>query len=483
VATLQDVMLPTDLPLVPSLDLEARYLLAAGHAAGGDWFDAVVRPDGKVALVVGDVVGNGVRAAAVMGQLRAVLQSQLLTRSSVAEALAVLDLYAGREIESRATTVCIVELDTRTGQLEYCTAGHPPPLVVTGTGDARYLDPTGAGPLGTGTGFPTLTSGLADGDLVVLYSDGLVDRPGRSLAEGTVQLREVVRQSAREAHLEPYPSRPAALVCQNSVKLLTHGTGYDDDITVLVGQRRTPAPSFSVSLDAVPATVPAARDAVSDWLLPLGIGSVDDVAVRHAVGELVANAVAHANAGEDPAGAHRVDVEADIDGEGVLACRVHDDGRWLEPAVGSGGLGLGMVRSMVDDLGIEVGPDGTTATFRHRLTREASMLEPVPGATRASATVGRGEALSVAVDGPVLRVAGAMDAQGAERLRVALHHATRGGTAEVVVDLVDITYLGSSGVRVLAEALRDRGVSLVAPPGSVAQHVLDVVQVQHRRAV
>jgi anti-anti-sigma factor len=142
-----------------------------------------------------------------------------------------------------------------------------------------------------------------------------------------------------------------------------------------------------------------------------------------------------------------------------------------------------MVRSMVDDLDVEVGPGGTTATFRHRLTREATLLAPTPGASRESARVGRGETTSVAADGPVLRVAGAMDAQGAERLRTALHRATRGGTAEVVVDLSDVTYLGSCGVRVLAEALRDRGVSLVAPPGSVAQHVLDVVRVQHRRAV
>ena len=235
VARLQDVLLPTDLPLVPCVDIEARYLLAAGKGAGGDWFDAVVRPDGHVALVVGDVVGHGVGASAVMGQLRAVLHSQLLTRSTLPEALAVLDRYAEREIESRATTVCVLELDADTGQLEYCTAGHPPPLVVTGAGDAQYLEPTGAGPLATGKGFATRRASLADGDLVVMYTDGLVDRPGRTPAESTVQLREVVRESARNAHLRASTSsrpvdarvrdRPGAVDARDGVRRRHHAAG------------------------------------------------------------------------------------------------------------------------------------------------------------------------------------------------------------------------------------------------------------------
>ena len=477
VARLQDMLLPTDLPLVPWLDIEARYLLAGGKGSGGDWFDAVVRPDGHVALVVGDVVGHGVRASAVMGQLRAVLHSQLLTRSTLSEALAVLDRYAEREIESRATTVCVLELDAVSGQLEYCTAGHPPPLVVTGAGDAQYLVPTGAGPLASGKGFATRRASLADGDLVVMYTDGLVDRPGRTPAESTVQLREVVRETARNARPRAgTPSRPVARVCETGLELLTRETGYDDDITLLAAQRRRQAAPFSASLDATLATVPAARDAVSDWLLPLGISGVDDLAVRHAVGELVANAVVHANAGEDPPRSHLVEVDAEVDGDGVLACRIHDDGQWVELAASaSGGLGLGMVTSMVDHLAIDTQGSGTTATFRHRLTREASLYAPGPGTTVGGA--GRGASLSVEADESVLRLSGAVDAQGAERLRVALHSAGRGGTAEVTVDLTDVTYLGSSGVRVLAEALRDESrVRLVAPPGSIAHHVLGVVQ-------
>ena len=134
-----------------------------------------------------------------------------------------------------------------------------------------------------------------------------------------------------------------------------------------------------------------------------------------------------------------------------------------------------MVTSMVDHLAIDTQGSGTTATFRHRLTREASLFAPGPGTTVGGA--GRGASLSVEADESVLRLSGAVDAQGAERLRVALHGAGRGGTAEVTVDLTDVTYLGSSGVRVLAEALRGESrVRLVAPPGSIAHHVLGVVQ-------
>ena len=192
-------------------------------------------------------------------------------------------------------------------------------------------------------------------------------------------------------------------MCETGLELLTRETGYDDDITLLAAQRRRQAAPFSASLDATLATVPAARDAVSEWLLPLGISGVDDLAVRHAVGELVANAVVHANAGEDPPRSHVIEVDAEVDGDGVLACRIHDDGHWVDLAASaSGGLGLGMVTSMVDHLAIDTQGPGTSATFRHRLTREASLFAPGPGTTVGGA--GRGASLSVEANESVLRL-------------------------------------------------------------------------------
>ena len=106
---LQDALLPADLPVAPALDVSATYLLAADDArAGGDWFDAIVRSDGTVALVVGDTVGQGIKASAVMGQLRAVLHERLLADDSIPEALRSLDRYARVHPESHAATVCVV---------------------------------------------------------------------------------------------------------------------------------------------------------------------------------------------------------------------------------------------------------------------------------------------------------------------------------------------------------------------------------------
>ena len=146
VRTMQDALLPPDMPVVPCLDIAARYLLSAdATVAGGDWFDAVVRPSGRVALVTGDVPGRGVTASATMGQLRAVLHERLLGSDSLEAAVASLDRYAATRAESHAATVCVVDIDPDSGRFHYCTAGHPPPLVVSEHGETRFLGPTGTG--------------------------------------------------------------------------------------------------------------------------------------------------------------------------------------------------------------------------------------------------------------------------------------------------------------------------------------------------
>ena len=180
VMTFQDALLPQWLPVLPGVEIAGRYLLAQTEfAAGGDWYDAVGLGRGRVALVVGDVVGHGVAAASVMGQLRAVLHERLTSGSDLGDAMLALDGYARQLPDARAATLCVAVLDPSTGRLEYCTAGHPPPLVVRpGAGVARYLRHSGAAPLAT-TGQMTVAVDHVDcGDLVVLYTDGLLARPG-----------------------------------------------------------------------------------------------------------------------------------------------------------------------------------------------------------------------------------------------------------------------------------------------------------------
>ena len=117
-----------------------------------------------------------------MGQLRAVLHERLLADDSIPEALRSLDRYARLHPESHAATVCVVVVDPATGAVEYCTAGHPAPLVVAADGSSRFLEASGAGPLTTESDYPTSRETLGTDDVVLLFTDGLTERPGVSPA-------------------------------------------------------------------------------------------------------------------------------------------------------------------------------------------------------------------------------------------------------------------------------------------------------------
>jgi serine phosphatase RsbU (regulator of sigma subunit) len=178
--TLQRELLPAGLPVLPPIEVAAGYLLAdQENAAGGDWFDAVPTPGGQVALVVGDVVGHGVQASAAMGQLRAVLQDRLDETGDILAAVAAADRMARRVPAARAATVCVLLLDPADGTITWCSAGHPPPLIA-GKDRGRFLPPSGHGPLGTTATYTLLHDRLQPEEAVLLYSDGIIERPGRA---------------------------------------------------------------------------------------------------------------------------------------------------------------------------------------------------------------------------------------------------------------------------------------------------------------
>ena len=130
--TLQRSLLPERLPQIAGLAMSARYLPAGqGEAVGGDWYDALELTDGRVAIVVGDVVGHGLRAAAAMGQLRNAFRAYAMVETSPAEVMARVNRLAatGAE-ESVIGTALLLMLDRETGELAYTSAGHPPPLVL-----------------------------------------------------------------------------------------------------------------------------------------------------------------------------------------------------------------------------------------------------------------------------------------------------------------------------------------------------------------
>ncbi|MDE0801900.1 MAG: SpoIIE family protein phosphatase [Acidimicrobiales bacterium] len=204
----------------------ARYLPAAGNlAVGGDWYDVIQLPTGKRGLVVGDCVGHGLDAAAAMSQLRAATRSMLLQGLSPAETLVSLNRYA-ESVDGafNATAVCMV-VDPARGELTWARAGHPYPLVVTVDG-VEWLDEVGGPPLGflSDPDYQMSTRQLALDDLIVLYSDGLIERRDESIDEGLARLE----RTALGLH-----GRGAEDVVDHLVDTLLPTTPSDDVVVVV----------------------------------------------------------------------------------------------------------------------------------------------------------------------------------------------------------------------------------------------------------
>ncbi|MGY1713785.1 SpoIIE family protein phosphatase [Geodermatophilus sp. SYSU D01106] len=492
VTTLQEALLPATLPVLPGARISARYLVAAGdQVAGGDWFDAIPLPAGTVALVVGDVVGHGVAASAAMGQLRAVLGDALLAGLGPAEALARADAFAARNPRLHAATVALVVLDPATGALRYACCGQPPPLVVDEEGTTRFLAPGAAGPLGTAApgSVPEITDDvLAPGETVLLYSDGLIERPFRSIADGMAELAGVASDAAANRALPlGAPGTPDERLCRLTVELLTR-TGYDDDVTTLAAHRLpVPVPPLHADSGTARDEVRRLRRTVDAWLDELDPAADDRGAVELAVWEAVANAVDHAY----PRGeTGPVRLDAVLLPDGVLECRVADEGRWRDPDPGAShrGRGLLLAQQLTDSLHVQRsdGGSGTVVTLRHRLHRPAMLgadADAGPGAAappREPFGVVPGE--PDGTPGAVrLRVSGPVDVTSVDELDRTVAAATRGGVLSLTLDLSAVTLLASAGVQVL-HRVRDqlaghgRELVLLAPPGSAARAVLDLVR-------
>ncbi|MGY1700227.1 SpoIIE family protein phosphatase [Geodermatophilus sp. SYSU D00766] len=361
--TLQRSLLPGDPPAVERLAIAARYLPAVqGTTAGGDWYDVLPLDGGAVAVVVGDVVGNGAPAAAVMGQLRSALAGLLLAGFPPAQALELLDRFAGYVAGAGMSTVACLRLEPDTGRLTYSSAGHPPPLLVdaAATGDGAtgrrggYLD----GGLGPALGLrapgprPEATLTLSPGATLVLYTDGLVERRGEDLDDG-------FRRLATATTARRYAALPALV--DGVLGELVDGDGGTDDVAV-VAVRLLPAP-LRLDLPADPVRLPEVRRAVRRWAPEAALhpDAIEDLLL--ALGEATGNAVEHAY--RDAGVPGRMLVELDLDGDGDVAVKVADTGTWRPPPADRGfrGRGLQIIAALADDVDLAPGPAGTTLRF------------------------------------------------------------------------------------------------------------------------
>ncbi|NMO01827.1 SpoIIE family protein phosphatase [Gordonia sp. TBRC 11910] len=480
---MQEALLPTDTPVMPAVDVAAAYLVATEDtAAGGDWFDAIPASDGRLFLVLGDVVGHGVRAAAVMAQLRTAVRMQLTAGVPLSDAIEAVDRFSSHVRGAQSATMCIGELHSATGYFEYCTIGHPPPLLIRADGPPRYLEPTGSGPLsGAIDGVVTKTDHLDAGEAIVLYSDGIIERPGRSTSQSSVEFADV---TARILHSEGHPiddayPAPVERLCARAVELLTRQTGFRDDITLLAAQRRTPAPPLAVTVPADEHAERTVREQLRSWLHDLPLArSGGSLLVEHAIGEYVTNTVEHAyDAATDPGD---VTVTAGLHPGGRLHAEVTDTGRWRDSETidSDRGRGLAMAQTMIPDTVIDHDGNGTTIRLSYRLTRPAHILTDPQTEYQQSPTVS--EPRIDFTDEHTLVVTGDIDTAAAAELSGALTKHSRAGTIALRIDLTAATHIGSAAVSALIRHMRNSRrhnniPTLIAPPGTTAHHVLTLV--------
>ncbi|MCP3803159.1 SpoIIE family protein phosphatase [Allokutzneria sp. A3M-2-11 16] len=231
-AMLQDSLLPARLPDFEGWQLAARYVPGAGSGVGGDWYDVFSLPDGRIGLVIGDVVGSGLAAAIVMGRLRSALRAYALEFGDPALVLGKLDRKASHFEDRTMATVTYAIIDPVAGRVELALAGHLPPVLAEPGEETRFVKARVGPPVGYNlavTGRENAVVDVPPGGLLSLYTDGLVERRGQDLDSRLELLRGVVSPA------------PAETTCVRIMAALVGDQPSSDDIAVLVIRRDPPA--------------------------------------------------------------------------------------------------------------------------------------------------------------------------------------------------------------------------------------------------
>ncbi len=362
VETLQRSLLPPSLPLVPGLTMAARYLPAQADAhVGGDWYDVIVLEGGRVAVAIGDVSGHGIRAAALMGQLRNALRAYAFEGYSPSVATSRLDSLV-RQLETGwFATFAYAVVEPEADTVTVANAGHPAPVVVSPEGEARFLDKGRGSPLGTARGedaFDETEHELPAGSLLFFYTDGLVERRGTPLLDSLENLRKVV---------EAGPADPEALCEHVRSALLGDEPPRDDVAFIAVRLIPLKGEHLKLTMPAEPKTLVAARSIVGRWLTAAG---ADEQAVRDlqmACHEACANVIEHAYRFRE--------ATFELEGrasDGEVELTIRDTGGWRGAGNPDRGRGFAMMRSLVDDIDVASEDGGTAVTLRRSLNRGVS---------------------------------------------------------------------------------------------------------------
>ncbi|WP_329454418.1 SpoIIE family protein phosphatase [Streptomyces sp. NBC_01497] len=349
---LQQAMLPRRIPQVPGAQIAVRYRSARlGRDIGGDWYDVIPLPGGRIGAVIGDVQGHDTHAAAVMGQLRIVLRAYAAEGHEPATVMARASVFLHELDTDRFATCAYAEADLTTGVVQLVRAGHVDPLLRDTDGSCRRLPVPGGMPLGLSAMFgrleyPVKTMELDPGQTLLMYTDGLVEAPGADLDDGLLELAELVRSGPHD--LQVLADRLCEVVDER---------GGEDDVAVLLLRRRGAyVPQAGGRLQQrVPPRDPAAlhsarqmiRAAVGAW----GARERSDD-IELAADELITNALMHTDDGAV------VTVRVVSGAERRLRVEVEDRSSALPRRrelgeAGLSGRGLLLVDNLADGWGVE----------------------------------------------------------------------------------------------------------------------------------
>jgi GAF domain-containing protein/anti-sigma regulatory factor (Ser/Thr protein kinase) len=349
--SLQRRLLPEGVAAVSGLDVATRYLPASGHTLGGDWYDAFALGGGRMVVAVGDVVGHGVGAAAVMAQLRTALRAYAADGHDPAAVVERVNRMMMGLGPTAMTTLAFAVIDPEAEELELVNAGHPPPLVV-GDGGAEFLPLQGNITLGAQehARYRSAVHPFPTGCSLVLYTDGLVEQRGHSIEEGLERLRRAAQGPAG-----------VEATCARIVERLVPAE-RPDDIAILVGRMPPVGDTLCGTWAASRESLAPVRRELRRWLLARGAGTDELYDITVACQEACANAIEHAYRPSQAS----FELEA-TDEAGRVRITVRDHGQWRAPRGSNRGRGLVLMRALMDHVDVRHEQDGTVVVLERSL--------------------------------------------------------------------------------------------------------------------
>jgi PAS domain S-box-containing protein len=356
-STLQRDLLPRRLPEVPGVSL-AEHFSAGGEGTqvGGDWFDAFPLPGGRLGLVIGDVAGRGIAAAARMGQLRSVARAYAVEGHAPVEVIARMNLYHQALRADDMTTLVYAVVEPDLGRLRVVNAGHPPPALVVPGSPARLLE--GSCPaLGIAeiSRPPEIVVDFPAGATLVLYTDGLVERRGVGIDAALATLMRALDSAPGDVES----------VRDDIIEACLGPERVDDDVTALfVRAEPVLGDVVRISLTPDPDALAATRRMLRRWLAEIGAPPDEAASIVMAANEAWQNAIEH---GHDFAHVP-VKVRFEREGDEVVVTVRDAGGRGRPPGDPDRGRGIALMRVLMDDTRLDLGTHrGGVAELRRRI--------------------------------------------------------------------------------------------------------------------